>query len=337
MKTMMFYSANARHLTDFIQLKRSLGYKYITEVFHLETFDRYLHSNSYSCTELSMEIINGWTAKRPNETDLTRYGRMVTLKQFLSYLRDNGTHTPVLLLPKYPTSTFIPYIYSHQQVSDIFRACDLMRLGERAMCSCLFIIPCMVRMLYATGIRIGEAVSLFNKDVNLHEQYLTLRETKNTKDRYVPFDESLTTVCTEYLQQRKALLINGSDEPGGPFFVSLIGKKCSAPVVASWFRRILICAGIPIKSNGKGPRLHDLRHTFACHSFAKLAHEGEDLHCSWPYLSAYLGHQSLRATEQYIRLSEQLYPELLKGSEKLYVDVLPDITLQERRHHERLY
>jgi hypothetical protein len=51
-----------------------------------------------------------------------------------------------------------------------------------------------------------------------------------------------------------------------------------------------------------------------------------DLYCSWPYLSTYLGHQSLRATEQYVRLTEQLYPELLKGTERLYVDILPNIT-----------
>ncbi len=68
-----------------------------------------------------------------------------------------------------------------------------------------------------------------------------------------------------------------------------------------------------------------LRHSFSCHSFVKLSDEGMDLYCSWPYLSTYLGHQSLKATEQYVRLTAQTYPELLKDTDRLYVDVFPDI------------
>jgi integrase/recombinase XerD len=84
-------------------------------------------------------------------------------------------------------------------------------------------------------------------------------------------------------------------------------------------------ADIPFTGNRKGPRIHDIRHSFACHSFLKLSDEGMDLYCSWPYLSTYLGHQSLESTEQYIRLTSQMYPELLKGTDGLYVDVLPEI------------
>ena len=212
-----------------------------------------------------------------------------------------------------------------------------MRLEQKQMTSYLFSMPCLLRMLYATGIRVGEAIALNNSDLNLQEQYLTLRDTKNTKGRYVPFDESLAAVCFEYLQQRKVLQIDGANEPGSPLFISLIGKRCHSPNVETYFRRVLLQAGIPLNANGVGPRVHDLRHTFACHSFAGLMRNGEDLYCSWPYLSAYLGHQSFRATEQYIRLTEQLYPELLKDTEQVYVDVLPNIASNEGRHYERLY
>jgi integrase len=181
-------------------------------------------------------------------------------------------------------------------------------------------------MLYGTGIRIGEALRLLNRDVNLDQQHLTLKATKNTKDRYVPFDNSLANVCSDYLNHRNALPVDHINDPEKPFFTALNGGTFHKTIVGKWFRRILIEAKIPINSNGKGPRIHDIRHTMACHSFVKLARDGMDMYCSWPYLSAYLGHQSLRATEQYIRLSEQIYPELLKGSESLYIDILPDLT-----------
>lgn len=325
MSNRTFSSTNARHFTAFIDLKRSLGFKYKKQEITLLTFDRYLLANNYTCTGLSKEIIDPWTDKGKNEAALTRYGRIVCLIQFLTYLRDCGISTPIPLLPKYPKSTFIPYIYSYEEITRIFDASDRMIQGDRNMYCCLLVIPSLLRMLYATGIRIGEALALNNKDVDLQEKCLTLRSTKNTKDRFVPFSDSLAMVCHEYLLNRDALPGIGINDPEKPFFVTLSGARCRGDNVAKWFRRILEKAKIPLNSNGKGPRIHDFRHCMACHSFIKLASEGMDLYCSWPYLSTYLGHQSLRATEQYIRLSEQLYPEILKGTESLYIDILPGL------------
>ena len=122
----------------------------------------------------------------------------------------------------------------------------------------------------------------------------------------------------------------GIDNEYSPFFVSLNGACCKRDTVYQWFRKILNRAGIPFMGNRRGPRVHDVRHSFACHSFVKLSDDGMDLYCSWPYLSTYLGHQSLEATEQYVRLTAQLYPELLKGSDKLYIDILPDVIDQQK-------
>jgi integrase/recombinase XerD len=212
----------------------------------------------------------------------------------------------------------------------IFKACDSLRLRQKNQSSSLFIMPCLLRLLYATGIRIGEALVLRNEEVNLTGKYLTLRETKNGKQRIVPFTESLAIVFREYLERRSELPIIGISRNESPFFVSLNGTCCRYGSVYSWFRKILARAGIPYTGDRKGPRVHDLRHSFACHSFVKLSDEGMDLYCSWPYLATYLGHQSLESTEQYVRLTTQLYPELMKGSDELYVDILPDINDNQR-------
>ena len=318
-----FSSLNAAHFTSFLHLKRSLGYKYISEEITLLAFDRFLLAQGESCTELSKEVVEKWSAKRNNECEVTRYGRIICIIQFLYYLRDCGLAAPIPALPKYPKSTFISYIYSHEEIAAIFRSCDLLTLGCKDMRSSLFVLPCLLRMLYSTGIRIGEALSLKNQDVNIDEKYLTLRGTKNTKDRLIPFTDSMASVMQDYLQHRNKLPVTGVNNEYSLFFVSLIGMPCTHGGIARWFRKILVNADIRL--NDDGPRVHDLRHSFACHSFIKLSEDGMDLYCSWPYLSTYLGHQSLRATEQYIRLTKQLHPDLLKDSERLYVDILPNI------------
>jgi integrase len=323
-----FFSANALHMAEFISFKRSLGFKYIAEEIMLLRFDRFLLTQDQDCIGLSKQIADKWCERQNNEAELTRYFRIVCILQFANYLRDSGIKAYLPVLPKYPKSTFIPHIYTHDEITAMLKACDNLRLKLKNMRSCLFVMPCLLRMLYATGIRIGEALSLKNKDININDKYLTLRGTKNTKDRYIPFTDTLAATCKEYLQYRNALPVIGLTAADKFFFVSLIGARCYNVNIQRWFREILITAKIPINPNGIGPRLHDVRHCFACHSFIKLAEDGMDLYCSWPYISTYLGHQSLRATEQYVRLTTQLFPDLIKDADKLYVDILPNIIYQ---------
>lgn len=321
----LFWSVMAPHISGFIGLKRSLGYKYKEEERTLYTFDRFILAQGHTDPGLTKEISDKWAERRHNEAKLTIYGKVKVVKQFAEYLRDQGIKTYVPQLPKYPGSTFIPYIYSHEEINAIFRACDSLRMKCRNADSCVLIMPCLLRLLYGTGIRISEALSLKNKDVNISGKCLTLRDTKNGKERLVPMSASLTSVCIEYLEHRDKIPVSGLNRENGPFFVSLNGGVCKPGAVYSWFRKVLMLADIPFTGNRKGPRIHDIRHSFACHSFLKLSDEGMDLYCSWPYLSTYLGHQSLESTEQYIRLTSQMYPELLKDTDELYVDILPDI------------
>ena len=162
-----------------------------------------------------------------------------------------------------------------------------MQSGNNDMRSSFFIMPSLLRMLYGTGIRIGEALSLLNEDINLEEEYFILRDTKNGKDRIVPF--------STYVVHRNRLPVKISDTT--PFFITLKGRACDRDSIYRRFCKILIQANIPKDRI----RLHDLRHTFAVHSLAKMAEEGMDLYCSLPILSTYLGHQSLRATNNYVR------------------------------------
>lgn len=327
-KIKSFWSSFAPHINEFISLKRSLGYKYEEEERILFTFDRFVLDHDYNTSGLTKEITDKWAEKRYNESDLTHYARVKIIRQFSEYLRNYGISTYIPNLPPYRNSTFIPYIYTYDEMNTMFKACDDLRMKHRNVDCCLLIMPCLLRMLYGTGIRVGEALSLKNKDVDINVKCLTLRDTKNGKDRLIPISDSLTSVCKNYVEYRDQLPIVGLNHGSRPFFVSLNGEACKRDAVYSWFREVLALAEIPFTGNRKGPRVHDIRHTFACHSFLKLSDEGVDLYCSWPYLSTYLGHQSLQSTEQYIRLTTQMYPELLKDAEGLHVNVLPDITLK---------
>ena len=91
------------------------------------------------------------------------------------------------------------------EIEAIFNASDELRAQRKMMNSMLFAIPAMLRLLYATGLRIGEAVALQNKDVNLTDNFLVIRDSKNGKQRMIPLSESLSAVCKDYVHHRDSL------------------------------------------------------------------------------------------------------------------------------------
>jgi integrase/recombinase XerD len=123
------------------------------------------------------------------------------------------------------------------------------------MDTAIIILPALLRLLYGTGLRISEALSLKNKDINLDDNYLIVRDSKNGKERMTPISASLSEVFKEYVKYRNLMPLVQTDDS---FFITLSGKNCNRDHVSKWFRKILCSAGI--SRNDHGPRLHDLRY-----------------------------------------------------------------------------
>ena len=95
------------------------------------------------------------------------------------------------------------------------------------------------------------------------------------------------------------------------------------------FRDYLLMADIP--HTGNGPRIHDFRHGLAVACLKKWSLAGEDLTNLLPYLAAYMGHSDFRATQYYLRLTAELYPEIVRMTETVFHDAIPegDFTYEE--------
>jgi integrase len=91
------------------------------------------------------------------------------------------------------------------------------------------------------------------------------------------------------------------------------------------FRKALSIAGISHGGKGKGPRLHDLRHTYAVRVLNKWVQAGNNLTTALPYLAIYMGHEGLKASQHYLRLTAMMFPELLQTVEKKYGWIIPEV------------
>lgn len=315
-----FVSVYGPLIRRFVAFKRSLGYKFDHGESVLGQFDAFCDIRGEKDVGVTAELAEEWGRKRANESDPTRYTRVHFLIQFASYLNDIGYPSFVPRPPSSYKSTFVPHIFSHEELGRLFPAIDeVCAEGRDTFCSCGKAVPAMVRFLYGTGARIGEACALAAADVDLNRGLATLRFTKNGQERIVPMSHSLTAVMARHAASQQ------DGDPRAPFFRRPDGLACSPEAAYTWFRKGLSRAGIPHLGGGKGPRLHDLRHTFAVHSLAKMADEGLDLYYALPILSAYLGHQSLEATDAYVRLTAEMFPAVIDASDKVCSYVFPEV------------
>ncbi|MBE3036796.1 MAG: tyrosine-type recombinase/integrase, partial [Candidatus Atribacteria bacterium] len=269
----------APFIEQYISFKRSLGYKFVDAAYTYLQFDRFTIENKQTKIGITKDFSERWAEKRPNESDSTRYRRILYLAQFSAFLNEAGYPSFIPRLPKSYKSTFVPYIFSKDEMEVIILACDRLKSNRNSNTS-VHVIPALFRTLYGTGIRISEALALKNSDVNLDEKYLIIRESKNGRERIIALSKSLAKVCLLYSKSR-----HGIQKPDGPFFVKRNGQKCSSRAVYEWLRKVLWVAGISHGGRGQGPRLHDFRHVFSVHSLAAMSEAGLDLYYSLPILS----------------------------------------------------
>jgi integrase len=95
------------------------------------------------------------------------------------------------------------------------------------------------------------------------------------------------------------------------------------------YRELLWKARISFLGKGKGPRLHDLRHTFCVHTLVKQVRDEIDLYVALPILSTYVGHSSVEATQRYVRLTAEAYPELIEKVSQTCAYVIPEVVEDE--------
>jgi integrase/recombinase XerD len=127
------------------------------------------------------------------------------------------------------------------------------------------------------------------------------RGLKFHKERLVPFSVPIATKLKSYLAIRRRCFPTHNDQ--APFFCHKGGKYHSC-TIQMHFRCLLVRCGLAKPGPGRGsPRIHDLRHTFACHRLYKWYQEGHDLMNKLPLLSTCMGHVNIQATQVYLTIT----------------------------------
>ena len=304
---------------SFIQYKRSCGYKYEGEPKCLARFCRFAEEKQVTSVEISRELAEAWIRPRNGEAVKSRSHRITCIRQFALYLDSLGYDAYIIPEQKAGySSSFVPYIFTHKQISELMKAVDNTRAWEGSK-DLHLALPVIFRLLYGCGLRVSEVCGLQFRDVNLDAGLLTIRDSKNGADRYIPLSDSVKAACILYADRI------WWEKDTEYFFLAPDRTQLTPMTIYQRYRRYLLEAGISHGGKGRGPRLHDLRHTFAVHVLQKWITEGSDLTAMIPILSTYMGHKGIRSTAKYLRLTAEIYPELMKQVESSNAYVIPEV------------
>lgn len=292
-------------IESYVDHKRSLGLRFCSDAAVLRSYDRAMGDIAIEAvkSEAVLAFLSG------SGPITTRWGlKYHILRSFYRYVvgRSFAAVSPLpTQMPKLP-APMLPYVYSTAELMRLVAATDTLQTTQHPLRATT--MRCLFLLLYGTGMRIGEALSLTAHDVDLAACLLTVRDTKFFKTRLVPMGPRLTAVMTEYLVLRCQLPLP-MDE-ASPFLATDSGTRLQYNAVNRLFCRLRKAAQISREGTARyQPRIHDIRHTAAVHRVIAWYRAGEDVQRLLPQLATYLGHVDIASTQRYLSMTPELLQE----------------------------
>lgn len=289
----------------YLSIRRRLGADLSTDERILRRFAAFVDNDG--AEYIDTRLIMRWLESLPSASAGTRGARFRVARQFAAWLHGTDPRhevPPQGLVPGHVQRVH-PHIYSDAEIIAIIEHARSLPsvYGMRGLtCSTLF------GLIAVTGLRINEALRLDQTDLDIETGVLRVRFGKLGKERLLPLDPTVAQKLESYGRERDRLLGRGSEA----LFVACKSHRlgdCGAR-----YNFALVCQQIGLrprqdyKRHGRGPRIHDLRHTFAVRTMLNWYRSGHDVGREMIKLTTWLGHASPTDTYWYL----EAVPELLE-------------------------
>jgi integrase len=298
----------SRDLVRYVDLQRSLGFKYRVQHILLRGFVAFAEERGDR--HVGNARVLEWAARAPSPEQ--RRNRLLTVRRFALAMRAENTRHQIpaadalghAVVKRRP-----PYIYTPDEIARLLRAAAALKPAgsmRPMMYATLF------GLLAATGMRIAEALALRLNDVTTDG--LVIRQTKFQKSRLLPLHVTARQALDRYLTARQTLV-----SADLALFVSTAGAPLPYNTVRGVFLQLLDHTGLTGIHAGRNPRIHDLRHTFAIRSLEQCRHDRAAIARHIVALSTYLGHAHVTDTYWYLQATPLLMGQIAEAGEALLV------------------
>ena len=296
-KMICFQSFLAEQMQQFVAFKRMQGYDYINQARTLSYFDSFLsrECGGVQASCLGLDVLQDYVATTAHLEGFSRRTRLSSLREFSRYLHARDSQSALLprdIVPRRkPTVRF--YRIEPEQVADLMAATATALPPNRIQPRALHML---IGLLYCTGLRIRVALNLTLGNIDAERSVLYVAKGKFGKPRLVPASSSTLAALDRYRSFRRRHAGTGSSSP---LFIGAYNKALSYCQAYDGFHRLCRHCGL----GGKPlPRLHDLRHNYACRRLALWREEGKDVNAMLPVLATAMGHVNIFHTQIYLHI-----------------------------------
>jgi len=301
-----FHSSVAAELVDYISLKQALGRCFLSESIILSYLDLFLCELGTPSADLTAETFRQWCQTMESVSSTTKLTRMHVVRNFCLYRRRTA---PACFVPdptQFPKAGAVPrpYIFSDIEVARLLHHSDSMPVAVRSPLRRASTRLAIV-LLYTTGLRRGELLRLTRADYKAAEQTFTIHSSKFCKSRILPLPTDVAMEVERFLKKHKSVRPRLSED--SPLILNPCcgGRAYSGTQLRKNLHILFNLVGIK-KPDGRLPRIHDFRFSFAVNVLLRWYRSGVNVQAKLPFLAAYMGHVSVLSTYYYMRLIEPL-------------------------------
>jgi integrase len=286
---------------DYLAERRRLGFELRNMALALVSFARYTEHVGHQ-GPLTTDVMADWARQDKAQSHLlgTWARRLKALRPFTRWLRqfEPRTEVPDASIFGPVPGRVAPHIYREAEIVELLAAARGLN-PQDGLRPATF--ETLFGLIASAGLRVSEALSLLDTDVDLCDGTLMVRQTKFAKSRLLPLHPSTVEVLVRYRQLRSRQVQTTTDTP---FFVGTQGDRLGQPLGDRQVHRIFIELRDQLGWVDRGahgnPRIHDLRHSFAVRRLMLWHEQGIDVDQAMLTLSTYLGHAKISNTYWYL-------------------------------------
>lgn len=281
-------------------------------------FMRWCKANFPEESVLTQAMIDLWWMRGAKESAASHrsrvYKALPLLRYTISAFGIEGLAIPSM--PEYAESRPSPHFFTKEELMAFFSACDSLAPCNSSLQQKLrkAVVPVIFRLLYSSGIRVGEARKLKREDVDFQTGITAVKETKGGKDHFIVLHPTMLALLNQYdshiesiMPGRTYLFPNASDQP-------YRNKWLSDQFRACWYR-----------NNKQTAYARELRHQYAIENIDSWPNEDYDTWNRIVALMNSMGHAKLSRTLYYYSLAP-CYHELLESKcGRTYNTIIPSL------------
>lgn len=294
--------------TRYVELRRAMGFKFKLQSCLLRNYTAFAEARGDSYVR--SKTVLAWAAEAPSATQ--RRERLLVVRRFARQMQAEDERyevPPAQVFGRTKRARRVPYIYKPEEIRCLLNAAAELTPKDS-------IRPATYVTLFAliasTGLRISEVLALQLDDIT--SAGLIVRHTKFRKSRLVPLHTTAERGIERYLVLRRR--VASADRS---VFVSLWGTGLSYSTVYAVFLKLMRSIGLRGSPGSPGPRIHDLRHTFAVRALEQSNGVGSEAVAQHILaLSTYLGHAHPSDTYWYLQATPKLLEGISRAGEALF-------------------